>query len=383
MSRNETTDVKQASQAGIHTLTDDSSGMAEAWVQAAYRLCSRCFSNEGLRLSAEEMGLIDSSICPNCRTTDGRKLTKDLINLLAYRFFVWGTLHRTLYGAAPLVRFNEHHTPDLAVASPWPSEDMRLIERTIGIGFYLYGPRFWMVGSNIEPLDALENPAERKKTAQQICDEYPAIILPAGQKCYRLRKNPQRPEDVRQYDSPPVERAGGGRLDSEGFSVMYASQDLQICIHECRVLAEDDVFVATLTTTKDVKLLDLTELLPEPDKSEFESFDMTIHMLFLAGEHSYEICRAIALAAADSGYDGLIYPSYFSLLQTGKVPLETSFGLSHRRFPQLAAQEKSKIIPNLGLFGHPVEQGKIDVLAINRLMLRKVQYDFHFGPVGL
>ena len=113
--------------------------MAKSLEAAAYRLCSRCFSNDGLRLSAEEIGLLDDRICSNCRATDGRKLTRDLIYLLAYRFFVWGTLHRTPYGAAPLVQFNEHHAPDLVAASPWPEEDMQLIERAVGIGFFRYG----------------------------------------------------------------------------------------------------------------------------------------------------------------------------------------------------------------------------------------------------
>ena len=110
---------------------------------------------------------------------------------------------------------------------------------------------------------------------------------------------------------------------------------------------------------------------------------MAIHMIFLAGDHSYDICSAIALIAAEYGYDGLVYPSYFSLLQTGKIPFETTFGISHRRIPKLAEQEQSKIIANLALFGRPVEQGKVEIRSVNRLVLRKVQYDFHFGPVGL
>ena len=358
-------------------------GWRKAWEVAAYRLCSRCFSNDGLRLSAEEIGLLDNSVCPNCRATDGRKLTRYLIRLLAYRFFVWGTLHRTPYGAAPLVQFNERHAPDLVAASPWPEEDMRLIERAVGIGFFRYGPRFWMIGLNIEPLDALQDPMKRGKILRRICDEYPTIVLHESHKFYRLRKNLEQPEDFSQYDSPPVEEAGCGRLDSEGFPVMYASQDLPICIHECRVAAEDEVFVATLATTQDLKLLDLTALLFQPDKDEFESLDMAVHMLFLAGKNSYDICRAIALTADEFGYDGLVYPSYFSLLQTGKVPFETTFGMSHRRLPKLAEQEQSKIVANLALFGRPVEQGRVEIRSINRLVLRKVQYDFHFGPVGL
>ena len=359
-------------------------GWRKAWEAAAYRLCSQCFSNEGLRLSAEEIGLLDDRVCPNCRATDGRKLTKDLIDLLAYRFFVWGTLHWTPYGAAPLVQFNNRHPPDLVAASAlWPEEDMRIIERVAGIGFFLYGPRLWMIGLNIEPLDALQDPMKRAKTLQRICNEYPDIVLPKGHKFFRLRKNLERPEDFNQYDSPPIERTGCGRLDSEGFPVMYASQNLPICIHECRVAAEDEVFVATLATNQDLKLLDLTELLLQSDKDEFESLDMAVHMLSLAGKHSYNICRAIVLTAAECGYDGLVYPSYFSLLHMGKIPFETTFGMSHRTIPKLAEREKSKIISNLALFGRPVEQGKVEIRSINRLVLRRVQYDAHFGPVGL
>jgi hypothetical protein len=60
---------------------------------------------------------------------------------------------------------------------------------------------------------------------------------------------------------------------------MYGSQDLQVCIHECRVTAEDEVFVASLAATRDLKLLDLTHLLYEEHVTEFESPDMAVHML--------------------------------------------------------------------------------------------------------
>jgi hypothetical protein len=59
-------------------------------------------------------------------------------------------------------------------------------------------------------------------------------------------------------------------------------------------------------------------------------------MLFLAGPHSYEITRLIAHGARAAGYDGVIYPSYFSLLRTGGMPFETDYGISLRRFPQAA-----------------------------------------------
>jgi hypothetical protein len=163
---------------------------------------------------------------------------------------------------------------------------------------------------------------------------------------------------------------------------MYGSQDLQVCVHECRVTAEDELYLATLAPTRELRLLDLTELLQEEGVTEFDSLDMAVHMLFLAGKHSYEITREIARAAQVAGYDGLVYPSYFTLLRTGGMPFETTLGMSLRRISIAADFEKSKIIGNLALFGRPIEQGSVSVRCINRLILSRVAYGFLFGPVG-
>ena len=105
-------------------------------------------------------------------------------------------------------------------------------------------------------------------------------------------------------------------------------------------------------------------------------------MLFLAGEHAYDICRRIALLAKDRGFDGIVYPSYFSLLQTGSVPFQTAYGLSYRRFEKARAAESRKIVRNVAIFGRPVEAGLLDVVCINKLVLRRVDYDIRFGPVN-
>src|SRR5690348_14105089 len=99
-------------------------------------------------------------------------------------------------------------------------------------------------------------------------------MIRAGETFYRLRKAPAKPTEVDQYDSPPIAIAGTGRLDSKDFPVLYGSPDLELCIHECRVTAEDELFVATLVPTRDLKLLDLTKLLLEEGITEFESVDM-------------------------------------------------------------------------------------------------------------
>jgi len=343
-------------------------------------LCSNCFHDQGLRLDAERIGVSDSSACPNCSSTIGTKLSTDLVVALAQRFFVWGTLQRLDYGAAPLVQFNQYQSTSIRT-SPWFKEDIQLFEKTLGVGFFYYGPRLWMVGE-VEPLKALQEPSSRAFIINRILTEYPSTNLCVGQFFYRVRKNPKTPEDFGEYDSPRLPIAGTGRLDAPDLPVMYGSQDLQVCVHECRVAAEDELYVATLSPTRDLKLLDLSALLEKEEGTEFESLDMAVHMLFLAGKHSYAIVRDIARAVHSAGYDGVVFPSYFSLLRIGAMPFETIYGISHRRIPQLHKYEQAKTISNLALFGRPVEEGKVQVRCINKLILSHVQYGFHFGPVG-
>ena len=345
-----------------------------------FPLCSDCFRDEGLRLDSEQIGISEKSRCPNCGSSDGKKLNTERLAMLAHRFFVWGTLHRCDYGAAPLVVFNQHQATNIST-SPWFEPDIRLIEQTLGVGFFYYGPRLWMVGE-VEPLKALQDPTSRTSITSRIVQQYPTKVLSATESFYRIRKDPKIPHDLEQYDSRPLGLFGAGRLDSPNFPVMYASQDLHVCVHECRVTAEDELYVATLSATHDLKLLDLSVLLQEAEVTEFESLDMAVHMLFLAGEHAYEITRDIAVAVASAGYDGLVYPSYFSLLRTGGRPFETAYGLSHRRLPHLREYEKEKTVANLALFGRPIKDGSVAVRCINKVVINRVDYRFHFGPVG-
>ncbi|MCO6062166.1 hypothetical protein NG726_36670, partial [Pseudomonas sp. MOB-449] len=89
-----------------------------------------------------------------------------------------------------------------------------------------------------------------------------------------------------------------------------------------------------------------------------------------ARSHSYEIARSIAFSAKEAGYDGVIYPSFFSLIRTGSHPFETAYGLSLRRFhPEREQYVEATTIRNLALFGRPMESGLARVECINRLIL--------------
>lgn len=342
--------------------------------------CANCFSDRGLRLDAERIGRDVAGACPNCGATEFKKLPIPGVGALAHRFFVWGSMWRARYGAASLIQFNEHQQTSIDIA-PWLKDDVKLIEQLLGVGFFHYGPRLWMIGE-IEPLKELQRPSKRQAVVDRILSEYPERSLAPEESFYRVRVNPSAPSDPNQYDSPPAASAGRGRLDPAGCPVLYGSPDLEVCVHECRVSAEDDVFVATLASTRPLRLLDVSVLLKDEGVTEFESLDIAVHMLFLAGRHSYKITRTIAEAARAAGFDGLVYPSYFSLLRIGQMPFQTTYGISHRRIPQYQDYEQAKAIPNLGLFGRPIEAGAVSVRCINRLVVSRVGYDFHFGPTG-
>jgi len=345
-------------------------------------LCSNCFKDQGLRIDAFNIGIDKNSLCPQCKTENGRKLNKELVEKLAYRFFVRGTLHRTYFCGAPVIQFNEQHYKNSSIdVQKWLEDDIKLIEDTIKVGFFYYGPRLWMVGE-VEPLKKLESKSERHEIINRIMKEYPTRIFSKKEIIYRLRREPTYPSNFDEYDSPPSEFLGKNRLDSIKLPIMYASQDVEVCIHECRVTVDDKLFLATLCPTKDLNLLDLTEIIDEDgDVTEFESLDIAVHMLFFAGERSYKITRKIALTAYQAGFDGLIYPSYFSLFRTGAMPFDSVYGISVRKFPSYKTHAKSQIIPNIALFGRPIEKKIIAVKCINRLVLNKIKYDVLFGPV--
>ncbi|MDD5581313.1 MAG: hypothetical protein PHY16_18845 [Methylobacter sp.] len=101
-------------------------------------------------MDAWRLGVEENETCPNCGNSSGKKLTKELLGSLAHRFFVWGSLHKCDFGAAPVIQFNEHQKTSIDV-SHWLKKDVQLFENFLGVGFFHYGPRLWMVGE-IEPL---------------------------------------------------------------------------------------------------------------------------------------------------------------------------------------------------------------------------------------
>jgi hypothetical protein len=316
-------------------------------------------------------------LCRNCGSRGFVLLDANQLLRLSYLFFVRGSIFLADYGGAPAIQFNEHSEGSLS-PDPQLAADTELLQKVLGVGFFHYGPRFWMLG-DIQPLHALRDEQTRAPIIERIISEYPEVMLEPSTHFYRVRKAPKNPSSADEYDAPPMQFVGAGRLDAPDHPVLYASQDIETCVHESRFAAGDDLYVASMRPSRPLRLLDLTAVLDD-ECTEFESLDMAVHMLFLARNHSYEISRAISLSAASKGFDGLIYPSYFSLLRTGAVPFETTYGISLRRMGS-AAEERFKIMGNLALFGYPVARGDVVVAGVNRLVINRVVYDISFGPV--
>lgn len=345
-----------------------------------YLLCSECFIDEGLRRDAFSIGNVIKKKCIQCNSNKGAKLNKADIRKLCYRFFVRGTIEKVKYGGSPIIQFNEHFFGKSEVNfSDGLAQDAKLLEQYGELGIFYYGPRLWTLGE-IHPLKLLQIKKNRDKVIDEIIAKYPKHLLYSEHYFYRLRINPKTPHSFSEYDSPPNNFLGKNRFDEKDFPILYGSPDLDLCIHECRVTAEDNIFVSKLYPTTSLKILNLCAVIDEPDVTEFESLDLALHFLFLASKHSYHICRRIAHKAKESGFDGIMYPSYFSHIRTGTVPFDTIFGMSIRKIENLREFAESQAIPNLALFGRPIEEEKVKVASINKLHINKVHYDTSFGP---
>ena len=358
---------------------DTENEMPEELVAVA---CSRCFKNRGLILDAMQYGREEEGECPNCGREDGIKLSKAPLEYLAERFFVDGSFWKTDFGGAPRIQFNEHQKTGIAVDDVL-LEDAEVFETILGVGFFDYGPRLWMIGE-VTPLKELLDESTRATIIERIVTEYPTRVVGLDETFYRVRKSPAHILEASEYDTPPAHVPQDGRLSSDGVPVLYASPLIDLCVHECRYTVEDDLYVAALNPKRELRLLDLTALLKEGEGvDEFESLDMAVHMLFLAGKHAYDAARAIARAARDKGFDGLIYPSYFSSHYHGERPFQTVYGITRRAFESAQGYEQSLSVPNLALFGYPIADGIVEIDTINRLMIRRVAYELHHGPAML
>lgn len=322
--------------------------------------CSRCFEDQGLYLEAEKIGYEKYEDCPNCSRNYGKKLTISHLEKLAYCYFVKGSTINCDYGAFEEIQFNPYQktSVDLNVNL---EKDIKIFESILGIGFFYYGPKAWMYGE-IEPLKELLDSKKRNKVIKRIITDSPQYIITSSDSpFYRIRKGENLKYKAADFDSPPNQYLGLGRFDLEGHPVFYCSPDLELCMHEARVTIEDELYVATLIPKYELKLLNLYSPLQEDvTNTQFESLALALEMLFNTGKRAYEVLREIGIAAKVADFDGIVYPSYFRHIRDTNETITSK---------------------NLAIFGRPIQEDKVLIKSIDRLILSGVKYDYFFGPV--
>lgn len=211
-------------------------------------------------MEAEKIGRVDRRACPNCGKQGGAKLSQSQLEPLFIEFFWNGSFFRAEFGGAHRLVSNPHRYGEREVRFPrWLEPDARLLEDKLQVGLFHYGPPLWRIGE-IEQLQNLRDPQTRRTASLDLVGRFPERVFEVGSPFFRVRKNLSQYEEqeLSQYDAPPDEFLGNGRLDSGMLPVLYGSENLEICIHECRVVITDECYVATLEARRDLRLLDLT-----------------------------------------------------------------------------------------------------------------------------
>lgn len=148
------------------------------------------------------------------------------------------------------------------------------------------------------------------------------------------------------------------RFSNGSSPVFYGAFDVETCLHECRVLAEDEICLATSLPTRDLTLLDLTDVPYDgADVGEGGDIFYFVNSAVVFGARTAE-GPLLNERLIERRFDGLVDPSFFSDIRPDR-----------RRYP------------NVALFGFPVREGLLTVHSLNAIRLGCIRYDYTFGPV--
>lgn len=320
--------------------------------------CAKCFVNWGFRQVVAVYADLPEATCPRCAQV-GALITSKKLSEAIQTFFVGGSY--TPETMAPVYQVNRIN-PDPARFDVTLEADAKLACALTGEVIFHYGPPLWRVGE-VDLKHAFDaGGVERELAASNFVASAPTVKLPVGTRLFRIRKNPTSDETIATpaaFDPPPshIERLPG-RWDDGNNAVLYASDDVELCLHECRVLIADEIVVATLATARQLVLLDLTANFAIRGATPFSDPEIFAHFLSLSRNEQWLNCaRLIARTAQTAGYDGIRYTSYYA-----------------------QAKHQSKAL-NVALFGRPIETGGLVLESVNRLRLTNAHYTFSFGPV--
>ncbi len=320
--------------------------------------CVECFTNTGFRSVVATLGC-EPKVCPRCQNLaiaiDVVALAKAVQQFFVQGSFVVGTM-------APIFQVNTSN-PNPACFDPTLQLDASLASMLTGQTVFYNAPHLWRIGETNLKYEFDKGGTARLSALENLVSRVPRLVIPSGTSLFRIRCNPVLDMTIvtaEAFDPPPasVERVPG-RWDDGLSPILYASDDIELCLHECRVALGDEIVVATLRCERDIKLLDLTADIACTDPSPFDDPNIFVSFLSISRDENWlNYARSVAAAAQLCGLAGIRYKSYFAQ----------------------AKQKKNAI--NVALFGRPLAEGLLSLQSINNVRLTDAQYNYALGPVS-
>lgn len=320
--------------------------------------CPSCFTNLGLRETAAKLARRQEGPCLQCGEDGSVKLSRRRLEELVVRFFVEGSYIAETF--APVYQVNSLNTSP-AEFDPTLTTDAALACRLTGQVIFHYGPPLWRLGMTDHYYLFEAGGVQRLRAAEALVAAGSQLTIPSGSPLFRIRLNVKADEQITTaaaFDPPPAGVARDpGRWDELDHPVLYVADDIELCLHECRATIADEIVVATLHPTRDLRLLDLSLPIAAAPRTPFEDPNIFVGVMCRSRGPWLDYCRAISRAARAAGYDGIRYESYYAQAKHARDSL------------------------NLALFGRPIENGLTAVGSVNRLRISDMAYRFEFGPV--
>lgn len=154
--------------------------------------------------------------------------------------------------------------------------------------------------------------------------KYTEYKLPEGSVFYRSRLwKDGHGFGKNELGAPPVRRAGAGRVNPEGISVLYLSDDIKTTLYEIRARLYDCVSVGKFIAQRDLELINLTlldEISPFSLNMDYLVYAVNINHLRKISEEistpvrnentlDYLPTQYISDYIKSCGYDGIVYRS--------------------------------------------------------------------------
>ena len=320
--------------------------------------CPRCFHNYGFVQTVTRHAKPSVGRCPSCASKSEIKLTEaDLLRAME-EFFVAGSVLSER--EAPVYQVNFHHE-NRAAFDATLQPDVDRCRSIVGASPLLHRMQLWRLGFTTHYYDFAEGGATRQTAVSKLIGLASVTSLTPKDRIYRIRLN--MPEDglgviPESFDPPPPgTKSTLDRWDDEAFPVLYAADAVETCLHECRTTLADEITLAVLRPTLDLKILDLSADFPNDDVTFFDDPNVFVRFLSMKRDSEWTgFCRVIAREAITLGYDGIKYQSYYSQAKAGDIAL------------------------NFAVFGRPLAEQRMRIESINRLRFKDMRYEFAFGP---